>query len=82
MNTQKPVDLQNDLPDSRPATLTEKIAVALSVGTVSAGSFAAIDVTSVTSLITEAVTAATAIGIGFLGFTAGMAIYKRLRGAA
>lgn len=42
---------------------------------------AAIDISPITDLITQAVTAATAIGIGFLAFTAGMAIYRKLRGA-
>lgn len=43
---------------------------------------AAIDITPITTLLVEAVTAATAIGIGFLGFMVGMAVYRKLRGAA
>lgn len=55
---------------------------AVALSTVAASVNAAVDITPITALITEAVTAAVAIGIGFLGFTAGMSIYKKLRGAA
>lgn len=64
-------------------TLQRALPVATGVAlAVAAGSAnAAIDIAPITELITQAVTAATAIGIAFLGFVAGMAIYKKLRGA-
>lgn len=43
---------------------------------------AAIDTASITSIVTEGVTAAGVIGLAFLGFKAGIAIFKNLRGAA
>lgn len=49
---------------------------------IAGSSQAAIDITPITTLITEAVTAATAIGVAYLAFVAGMAIYRKLRGAA
>lgn len=60
----------------------KQTAVAVAAVAVAGAANAAVDITPITTLITEAVTAATAIGIGFLGFTAGMSIYKKLRGAA
>lgn len=57
-------------------------ATAVALTAVAGSASAAIDIAPITTLITEAVTAAVAIGIGFLGFTAGMSIYKKLRGAA
>lgn len=43
---------------------------------------AAIDVASITSTISEGVVAAAAIGLAFLGFKAGIAVFKSLRSAA
>lgn len=43
---------------------------------------AAIDITPVTTVITDGVAAAIVIGLGFLGFKAGIAIFKQLRSAA
>lgn len=42
---------------------------------------AAIDVAAVTTTIAEGVVAAGVIGLAFLGFRAGIAIFKNLRGA-
>lgn len=42
---------------------------------------AAIDITPVTTVITDGVAAAIVIGLGFLGFKAGIAIFKQLRSA-
>lgn len=42
---------------------------------------AAIDISGVTTVITDGVAAAMVIGLGFLGFKAGIAIFKQLRGA-
>ena len=46
------------------------------------GANAAIDASPVTDLIGQAVTAAALIGVAYLGYVAGVAIYKKLRGAA
>jgi len=43
---------------------------------------AAIDVASITTLVTEGVAAAAVIGLAFLGFKAGIAVFKSLRSAA
>ena len=58
-----------------------KLVVASAAGYAGAAS-AAIDVTSVTTVVTEGVAAAAVIGLAFLGFKAGIAIYKSLRSAA
>ena len=42
---------------------------------------AAIDVSEITTLLGEGVVAAAVIGLGFLGFKAGIAIFKNLRSA-
>lgn len=46
------------------------------------GANAAIDVSGVTDLVDEAIAAALLIGVAYLGFIAGISIYKKLRGAA
>lgn len=66
---------------SRTTAFKQALVTAAVVMAASAANAADIDITPITSMITSAITAATAIGIGFLGFTAGMAIYKKLRGA-
>jgi hypothetical protein len=53
-------------------------AVLLSAGAANA----AIDIAPVVATITDGVTAAIAIGLGFLGFKAGIAVFKSLRSAA
>lgn len=56
------------------------VAVAAAV-TVAGAANAAIDVSAVTTTIADGVVAAGVIGLAFLGFKGGVAIFKALRGA-
>lgn len=64
----------------------QRLANRLAVGGVAASTgavaFANYDITEVTTNIGLAVSAAAAIGVAWLGFTAGIAIWRNLRSAA
>lgn len=66
-------------PNAAQNLLTKMGVVAVTAAPLAAN--AAIDVASVVTLISEGVVAAGIIGLGFLGFKAGIAIFKNLRGA-
>ena len=57
-------------------------ALALSTLVLATSANAAIDVASITTTIGEGVAAAAIIGLAFLGFKAGIAVFKSLRSAA
>lgn len=57
-------------------------AVALTAATTGSLTMAAYDVTDITTNLGLAVTAAATIGVAWLGFTAGIAIWRNLRAAA
>lgn len=61
--------------------LLKKLGVAAAVAAPVAAN-AAIDVSAVTTTIGEGVVAAGVIGLAFLGFKAGIAIFRQLRSAA
>lgn len=83
MNGNEVKTLENSTPQSFKNNARKYGVVVATFGALAANNAnAAIDISPITTLITEAVAAAVAIGIGFLGFVAGMAIYKKLRGAA
>ena len=66
-------------------TQAQEMLKKLGVGVVAASPIlanAAIDVASVTTTIGEGVVAAGVIGLAFLGFKAGIAIFRNLRSAA
>lgn len=69
---------------SRFQTLLNRGAVVLTVGAVGANANAAAsyDTTEIIANLGAAVTAAAAIGVAWLGFTAGIAIWRNLRSAA
>lgn len=67
--------------NNKKPTLVQKLAVAAAVAAPVAAN-AAIDVSDVTTTIGEGVVAAGLIGVAFLGFKAGIAIFRSLRSAA
>lgn len=69
-----------EIKKTRPS-IGQKVAVGLAAASPLLAN-AAIDVAPVTTLVGEAVVAAGVIGLAFLGFKAGMALFKSLRSAA
>lgn len=57
-------------------------ALALGVAGAAGSAHAAIDVASITDTVSEGVVAAAAIGLAFLAFKAGIAVFRSLRSAA
>jgi len=50
--------------------------------TIATAANAAIDISSVTAILGDGVVAAAALGVGFLAFSGGIAIWNRLKSAA
>ena len=67
---------------SRFQTFLNRGAVVATVATATGAASAAYDVTDVLDNLALAVTAAATIGVAWLGFTAGIAIWRNLRAAA
>ena len=67
---------------SRFQTYLNRGAVVATVATATGAASAAYDVSEITSNLGLAVTAAATIGVTWLGFTAGIAIWRNLRAAA
>lgn len=72
--------MNNQKQPSKAQELLQKLGVGAALAAPLAAN-AAIDVASVTTTIGEGVVAAGVIGLAFLGFRAGIAIFKNLRGA-
>ncbi|MFC3903272.1 Bacteriophage coat protein B [Acinetobacter marinus] len=62
--------------------IVNKIGAGAVVATAGTSAFADYDVTEIVSNLGLAVTAAATIGVAWLGFTAGIAIWRNLRAAA
>lgn len=67
---------------SRFQTYLNRGAVVATVATATGAASAAYDVTEILDNLALAVTAAATIGVAWLGFTAGIAIWRNLRAAA
>ena len=67
---------------SRFQTYLNRGAVVATVATATGAASAAYDVTDIITNLGLAVTAAATIGVAWLGFTAGIAIWRNLRAAA
>ena len=67
---------------SRFQTYLNRGAVVATVATATGAASAAYDVTEIINNLGLAVTAAATIGVAWLGFTAGIAIWRNLRAAA
>ena len=67
---------------SRLQTFLNRGAVVATVATATVAASAAYDVTEILDNLALAVTAAATIGVAWLGFTAGIAIWRNLRAAA
>ena len=67
---------------SRFQTFLNRGAVALTAASTGSLTMAAYDVTDIITNLGLAVTAAATIGVAWLGFTAGIAIWRNLRAAA
>lgn len=67
---------------SRFQTYLNRGAVVATVATATGAANAAYDVSEITTNLGLAVTAAATIGVAWLGFTAGIAIWRNLRAAA
>lgn len=70
--------------DIKKPNAAQNLLTKMGVGAVAASPLlanAAIDVAEITTLLGEGVVAAAVIGLGFLGFKAGIAIFKNLRSA-
>ena len=73
------------LVQKKPNSLQKQLnrgAVALAAATTGSLTMAAYDVTDILTNLGLAVTAAATIGVAWLGFTAGIAIWRNLRAAA
>ena len=67
---------------SRFQTYLNRVAVASTVATATGAASASYDVSEIINNLGLAVTAAATIGVAWLGFTAGIAIWRNLRAAA
>jgi hypothetical protein len=81
-NTQLPVHTQEQQKYPRLQRYVNRGAVALTVASTGSLAMAAYDTTDIIANLGLAVSAAATIGVAWLGFTAGIAIWRNLRAAA
>jgi hypothetical protein len=80
--TQVPVHTQKEQNSPRLQHFVNRGAVGLAAAGTGSLAMAAYDVTDIITNLGLAVTAAATIGVAWLGFTAGIAIWRNLRAAA